>query len=660
MRRARGEGLGGAAAAVASAAFLLNCLKLVNRPTRRLAALAVLGLAALPAAADRGAAARVAMAARPRQGGWSLLLRVQADAPGSSFDRVHLELPRETAQGAAAGFLPPSWKLERKRSSLEIAGPATAGPLYLRIDFVGAPPLPAIEVEVLAGRRTLFADKEAPVRQEPQLEVKLSLDEIVRLPPLLTPGETIGFVPLNLAKTPAAGRWLLAGVEARQDGAALAVQLPPDLPATGPIEVVYVDPWGERSVEASALDQVRVVPKDLPPSSRPRLAPCTAEASADVACTCGWFPDPAARGGVLIDGKPAGLPVAVSQRSLCFRAGLGPHRLNASPAAGFSPDDAAEMKVLAVRVSGGELRSGQSMPVTWTVTGTDRPVRLRIRNSRPAVAMIQGMDGQTVTTSGGTPNAVTRTVTGLAAGHFPLRAEVEESSAPARGEEYLGLLVQAFQRELTRIAGDLGERVRSLPTPEGGRLYRTADVLALIDATERDLLASLPYPELAAFRDAAAERFAELRARLDALAPAQAALPGLRKASWQQSAPEHVATSEARPLLDRLVDFLTDSARAPLRTLCVISAPEDQADFRIFPESFPTDERQTSTDAVISNLLVGKYRYRIRKQGFQEASFTLDLIRETQPVLECRLAREPGQAVPCRSLAGSLDRCRPR
>jgi hypothetical protein len=635
---------------------------------RRLATMAVFCLVALAAAADRSSSARVMAANRPRQqGGSSLLLRVQADAPGSAFDRLRIELPKEAAQGASAGFLPPPWKLERKRSSLEIAGPATAGPLHLRIDLAGMAPLPTIEVKVLAGRRTLFADKKLAVRQEPALEVQRQLDKILRLPPLLTPGETIGFLPLNLARTPAAGRWLLAGVEAKPasgsgvEGAALAVQLPADLPAMGPVEVVYIDPWGERSVEASALEQVRVVPKGLPPSSKPRLTRCTAEApSADMACVCGWFPDPAARGGVLIDGRPAGLPLAVSQRSLCFRAGLGPHRLTSSPSAGFSPGEAAEMTMLNMQISAiGEMRPGQSAPVTWTVTGTDEPVRLRIRNLGPAVATVEGGDAQTVVTSGGKPNVVTRTVTALAVGRFSVRAELEEGSAPSRSDEYLGLLVQAFQAELKRIAGDFAERVRSLPTARGGSLYRTADVLSALDATERDLLAALPYPELAAFRDAASERFSELRATIAGLPPAQAALPGIRKASWQQPASGHVEKKKAEPLLKSLLAFLTGSAsRAPLRTLCVISTPEEQAEFRIFPESFPADERQTSTNAVISNLFVGKYRYRIRKQGFQAASFTLDLIRETQPVLECRLARESGQPVPCRSLARSVDLCR--
>src|SRR5215212_4664725 len=77
------------------------------------------------------------------------------------------------------------------------------------------------------------------------------LDGLVRLPPLVSPGETIEFIPLNLAKTPPGGRWQIAGVEAQAAEGRFRVQLPANLDSMGPLPVVYVDPKGKRLMEAS-------------------------------------------------------------------------------------------------------------------------------------------------------------------------------------------------------------------------------------------------------------------------------------------------------------------------------------------------------------------------------------------------------------------------
>ena len=83
------------------------------------------------------------------------------------------------------------------------------------------------------------------------------LEGLVRLPPLVSPGEVIEFTPLNPARTPPGGRWLVAGAEARliegSEPHRLRVQLPSDLHPMGPLQVVYLDPKGQRLVDASGL-----------------------------------------------------------------------------------------------------------------------------------------------------------------------------------------------------------------------------------------------------------------------------------------------------------------------------------------------------------------------------------------------------------------------
>ncbi|HET9227477.1 MAG TPA: hypothetical protein VFR31_12475, partial [Thermoanaerobaculia bacterium] len=93
-----------------------------------------------------------------------------------------------------------------------------------------------------AGLGLLPAVPSRPVR--PDLPARAGktvehLDGLVRLPPLVAPGETIDFTPLNPAKTPSDGKWTVAGIEALPVEGVLRVQLPSDLDPMGPLPVVY-------------------------------------------------------------------------------------------------------------------------------------------------------------------------------------------------------------------------------------------------------------------------------------------------------------------------------------------------------------------------------------------------------------------------------------
>lgn len=491
------------------------------------------------------------------------------------------------------------------------------------------------------------------LRPQERQEIASHLDGLVRLPPLISPGETIEFTPLNPSRTPPGGRWLVAGAEARPvDGSEpprLRVQLPADLHPMGPLPVVYLDPKGQRLVEASALEQVRVVPVGAEEPPWPRLARCGSRWVQDgVACACGWFPGEAARAGILIDGRPAGPWVASSKRSLCAKVGLGPHRLSGSVAAGF---DTREDSIVAVQIRRFppflSLQPLQTVPVTWMVLGTKEPVRLRLRNTSPDLATLDGGTVQTVSTSGGLRNAAARNVTWLAgSGPFRIEAEVEDSTSPFLGEEYLTLLGQSFQHEVRRIAGSLDAGVRSLPEP--GSLYPRPDLLALLAATRAEIPRSFPQPELAAFRDYTADLLDEAAARIELL---------------PEQEPGAVEKKKIQPLLKRVTDFLAASGESPRRSLCILSSPEDGALVRIYPPSLPSEPVETSTADIVSHLFPGKYRYEVWKEHFKQVESEIDLTGDTRLVLDCRLIRseDRDRAAPCRLASASerdAQRCR--
>lgn len=472
------------------------------------------------------------------------------------------------------------------------------------------------------------------------------LDGLVRLPPLISPGETIELTPLNPAKTPPGGRWQVAGIEALPvEGGRLRVQLPADLNTMGPLPVVYVDPRGKRLVEASGLEQSRIVPASPIPAG-PRLSRCGSRWVQDgVACACGWFPDEAARQGLLVDGRPAGPLVAVSRRSICARVGLGPHRLSGSLAAGFDPArdegriDAVQIRRFPPFLS---LKPLQSASIQWIVLGTKEPVRLRLRNTAPDLATLEGGTVQTVATSGGLHNSASRDVRWLAgSGPFRIEAAVEDNAAPFLGEEYLTLLGELFQREVRRIAAGLDAGIRTLP--EERNLYAKDEVLALLAATRAEVPRGLPYPELTAFRDAAADLLEETAARIELLPAAE-----VRK---------------VQPLLREVQGFLATSGDSPQRSLCILSSPEDGAIVKIYPRSLPSVPVETSTADIVSHLFPGKYRYEISKESYKEVESEIDLTGDARLVLDCRLVPSGNRSrpSPCRLASASerdAARCR--
>ena len=224
----------------------------------------------------------------------------------------------------------------------------------------------------------------------------------------------------------------------------------------------------------------------------------------------------------------------------------------------------------------GNLRPGQTATITWTVTGTREPLRLHLVNTNTESGVLGGGNVQTATTSGGRENVVSRKVTGLAPGSFNVTVEVD--AKPTLNPKDLA---RTFRRELLRIASRTNKAARHLPAKG---LVPTADVTALLDQALADLERSLPYPELAAFRDAAAQRVNELRReameksvawhRQEIFLVRQDAARRQRHEAIflvRQGSPptSRMPAREAHSLLAAFVAWLNSGAHAsPLRTVC--------------------------------------------------------------------------------------------
>jgi hypothetical protein len=473
---------------------------------------------------------------------------------------------------------------------------------------------------------------------------------------------------LDPKQTPPQGRWLFGGKEAQWgDRGSLQIEIPTEVSPLGPFEVVYTDPSQKRRVVASALEQTRI----LPPADNlsPAVGRCGGRLSlGPIVCVCGWFPGAESRAAVRIDDHPAGPPVAASSRSLCFDAGLGHHRISAAPGL-LAPPAGVEIVALEVR---GELRrnSPKSRTAVWTIAGTPEPVELQIFNRTPQIIRLAGGDSQVVSTSGGERNSVEIRIQDLSQGDFQIDHYLTAGSLPFQSPFYLAILEQIFKRNVAASAESLEQslgRIAAGATTSDGGLYATSRLTAIIESSKSEILDRFDYPELAAFRDSADDLFLHLRKGLEDASVVlenqadTAGKPAVRLAAFEARSQSErwIEKTTAKNLIRRAIDFLRSLERQGFtRNLYVGSQPDAGAGFRIWPESFPSDERRTVTNRPLCNIPLGRYRYEAIQNG-QRLTGPLDLLRETQSLLICPFGKK-GQAggdAYCAPSPGAVEGC---
>lgn len=376
----------------------------------------------------------VKVASRVRTNGETSLLFEATGPAGKTVDEVTLALPSKVAAAAKPGQLPAGWSAVRDGSSLKLSGPAAALPLRLRVDAPGVEAPSQVAARVRGGRSTL-AESAVAVTKAPAVRVITALDGVLGLPKTLYAGDAVSFEPLDAARTPAGGQWTVAGTLAQEAGGRYRLRIPGTARAGDPIAVSYVDPWGERIVDAPSA--ARCGGQAPSQSDKPRLEACSPMAFAgQTACVCGWFPTDAAREGLTLNGKPLGAPATGSSGVVFVKIPAdtppGPARIGGLESGGFSSREQASTIVLRVggEIDRNKLLRGESVPMRLWVEGTPEPLKLRIRNDTPDVIRIDGGDDQLVSTDGKSPNSLTRTVHAVHVGDFHITYSLATESCP--------------------------------------------------------------------------------------------------------------------------------------------------------------------------------------------------------------------------------------
>ena len=368
--------------------------------------------------------------------------------PGQTANKIVVKLPKgiEGTQ-VVAGNLPKGWKFSSKRTKFTLTGPEMPLPLRARLEIGRADAPLQVKVAIYGGGERIFKRDNLILQLLPPLIVRDSLRGILALPPRLMPGDLVEMCIINPRLTPSEGTWTIAGVPLKaaldsrsnnpnQQNWMLSMTVP-ELAVGAAVSVVYQDALGLRTVFVPENPQCVVVAPNTQKPTRPVLAECAPRAVISGAlCVGGWFPSQKSRLGLLIDGKPAPVPVAVCNQAIFMPLlpGLKPgkHTVSGDPAAGFSADMSFEFEAIDVQaeIDKGELVAGQMAELSFFVLGSSAPMKIRVINTTPEVISMDGGDVQVIETFGGGGNISTRTIETKALGNFVIQYELAEDHCP--------------------------------------------------------------------------------------------------------------------------------------------------------------------------------------------------------------------------------------
>lgn len=304
-----------------------------------------------------------------------------------------------------------------------------------------------------------------------------------------------------------------------------------------------------------------------------------------------------------------------------------------------------------VRVTGPSetFEQGRTVTLTWRVTGTTEPVRLRVVNRNPDTGVLHGGNEQTLTSTGGTPNTLSLKVTGTRPGNVDIDVQVANDRNDRNDGNDETELDRAYRFHLNRIADEIEAFAAKVPAEDGDdSTVRAEWVVSVLANAREDLRKSLPQREFAALHDAVAE-LVEL-AEVEFLNLPAA---GMTSAAGSQT----IQRSTARAFLSYVAGLFRRNGTAPSTQKICVRTRTRGADVKVFPPSFPSDDESVQSISTLS-LAIGKYVYRVSGDGFLPSQGTFNLFKNPERVIEFPQRRNdresqsvryhPGPAEPCR------------
>ena len=259
----------------------------------------------------------------------------------------------------------------------------------------------------------------------------------------------------------------------------LGFLVPPDLPPGTPLEITFVNRFGQTVVGAKVTtDSFQDL--GLPPF----LITCTPKIFAgDYLCVCGFFPTQFSRNQLLLDGKPLGKLAGTRDTIVFSPKGLRPgrHVIEWNVAA-FSdptlvnpdlgdrqpPSNLDEVAFVLLEVQGtidqNALFTGQGTTLRLRIIGSEERLPIELTNKTPQIIDMEGGVTQVIQSSGGANNTVERRVKGTMRGNFNIVYKLALPPCPCN---------PGSTAEITALAGKVDDAPQPPPNTQTANTQTT-------------------------------------------------------------------------------------------------------------------------------------------------------------------------------------------
>ena len=367
----------------------------------------------------------------------NLLVEVKGDEDAGA-DRLEIKLKGAGEIEMVPFKLPGDWQWTWDGKILSAWGPETRLPLWLRFGLGDSPAPAQGDVEVFLNGKRAYRKKGIPVKPRPKVTVSDQFENIVQLPPGVSPGDVVEFEALDPAKTPAGGTWTVGGTMAAgdMDPFRYRLTLPERLKIGGRLSLSYTDPYGFDLYKTLEYEDVEIVLPDEG-EEKPMISGVTEMAfPGSRFCAQGYYPTIESRYGLMLDGLALGKPSASSSHVVIHRippkTSPGDKMVSGDRGKGFDGDNKHPLTVINIKgaIDRNKLLKGESTPLSLWVEGTEVPITLELSNNTPQIVSLEGGESQEITTSGGAVNKVQKMVHAVSPGDFKLKYSLTLESCP--------------------------------------------------------------------------------------------------------------------------------------------------------------------------------------------------------------------------------------